>query len=258
MDMTAMNRVNGHIQPMLAMDRGTPGFPCLGLPKLDGWWCRAERGRRGVLLFTRSFEPVVLPHIAEALAGLMTDGQAWNGEIYRHGTTLEGIRHGITGRAEWLEFHAFDAVGAAPFRERHAGLKGGGPVSVVPCHAVGSAAAAQRLHDLYVGRGYEGLVLRDQHAPYMPGRRSRAMCKMKAFDDGEFVATDYRLAGDGSVVFPCRTADGETFGARMADARRALVDVEAGALVKVRHRGLTPRGIPREPVALGIRPACDL
>lgn len=257
-----MQRVHGVVPPMLAMEyrkaAGRLRFPLLAQPKLDGMRCLAVRGRDDVFLRSRSGEAVKLPHIADALRGLMAEGEEWDGELWAPGRGFDDVMTGVRQRADWLEYHVFDAVTADPFTVRHAALRVGGPVHRVPLWACPTPDAVDPLHERAVDEGFEGLILRTPDAPYRPNGGTPDLVKLKRFDDAEYPADDFTLPGDGSVVFHCRAVNGRPFRARLARAASALVDVSAGCLVKVRHLGLTIHGVPRQPVALGVRPLFDL
>lgn len=258
-----LTRINGLVPPMLAMkyDGREAIFPCLVQPKLDGIRCMASCGRdRSVVLHSRGGDLLRIPHIESDLARMMAPGEVWDGELYVHGSSFDDIKRMVKGGDDRLELHVFDEVDYRPFRERHGGLGkriSGESIKLVPVFRADSVCDVETLHEQHVCAGYEGLILRRPEARYYHAR-SYALMKLKRWDDGEFEVTGYRLAGDGSVVFSCRTEDGKEFSARLSDSRKACVDVDAGAVLTVRHLGWTCNGLPRQPFAVRIRPAYDL
>lgn len=259
-----MKRVDGQVPPMWAANlskvRSRLTWPMLCQPKVDGIRCIATRSRAGVLLRSRNGEPIRMAHIADAMAPLMLEGEQWDGELHAPGEPFDVVARLVKNESPRVVFCAFDVLADAPYQERAAALDGlplDGVVHRLPTVAVGSIAEAMFWHDYYVDAGHEGAMLRSLTAGYMAGQETAALVKVKVFEDHEYRATDYRIAPDGSVVFDCLTDDGKPFRARLHTVRKALVDVEAGALVKVKHFGYTINGIPRLPTALGVRPAFD-
>lgn len=247
---------------MLAMDYEPDkiSFPVIGQPKLDGIRAMASCGRNGfVVLHTRGFQRLKLPHIEQALGDIMREGDVWDGELYVHGVHFDDIKRMIRCQDEALQFHVFDSVSDDPFTQRYTKLPVmDGPVlhrvAVNVLHTSGDMNAYRAEQ---TGSGYEGIILRQPDAGYKHAR-TYAMMRIKETEDNEFFARDYSLPRDGSVVFDCVTANGQSFRARLADVTKANADVHAGIMVTVRHKGWTSNGLPREPRALRIRPAYDL
>jgi DNA ligase-1 len=81
--------------PMLASDYNKVGhrieFPCYGSVKYDGVRCIASKHAGQVFLISRTGQPYSVPHLEEALAEFMHDGELFDGEIYLHGQVLQDI-----------------------------------------------------------------------------------------------------------------------------------------------------------------------
>ena len=69
------------------------------------------------------------------------------------------------------------------------------------------------LHNTYVSKGWEGLVIRDPDKVYKPNGRTNDMIKIKKYKDDNFIVIDYELGLRGSedMVFICQMDDGRTF-----------------------------------------------
>ena len=55
-------------------------------------------------------------------------------------------------------------------------------------------SSVRTLHDYYVEKGFEGLILRNKLGPYLLGFRSNDLMKFKAFQDDEFEICGYKEA----------------------------------------------------------------
>lgn len=73
-----------------------------------------------------------------------------------------------------------------------------------------------KLHNDYVGEGWEGLVIRDPERPYKPNGRTNDMIKIKVYKDDCFkvVGKEAGLRGSEDMVFIMQMEDGRTFKAK--------------------------------------------
>lgn len=211
-----------------------------------------------------------------------------DGELYMHGESFNTIT-GIVRRAKdikdttalhRLQYHVYDLVcPALPFARRHAlltdvvapAVKAAGVeavVVVVPTVRLEAGkdvadlqARVAAYHDTCTEQGYEGAMVRlDVGTGYELGKRSPTLLKVKRFLDTEFPfvrcepeAGRPDLVGALVLRVP---ATGREFGARpaMTEAERAtLWDTAPGTLITVKYFELTEGGVPRFPVAIGIR-----
>jgi DNA ligase-1 len=110
--------------------------------------------------------------------------------------------------------------------------------------------------------GYEGIMLRDGTTPYEPGKRSSSLYKAKRFETDEFeiVAVKEATKKDaGTPVFECAVAGAKKFSARptgtMEERRKMWEarDTYIGKMLTVKFQGVSTTGIPRFPVAIGVR-----
>ena len=120
----------------------------------------------------------------------------------------------------------------------------------------------KRLHDQFVGEGFEGIMIRDRDGTYEINKRSKYLQKYKEFTDEEFKIVGYHEGtGDekGTVIWDCLTTDGKPFAVRPRgtfEARKKLFD-EAdqyiGKWLTVVFQEFSADGIPRFPVGKAIR-----
>jgi ATP-dependent DNA ligase len=131
-------------------------------PKLDGWRCMANTRTRKI--YTRSgAEITTLPHINAALP---IDGPEWlDGELYRHGHTLDEIQSMIKRGDDRIEFHVFDCVSGEKWSQRD---------FFVDCFCGGQRMAGiftldtykippsdiKRFYRMLINDGYEGIIIR--------------------------------------------------------------------------------------------------
>jgi DNA ligase-1 len=192
--------------------------------KLDG--ARLQIHLRGgeIRLFTRRLSEVTesLPDVIAAIrrALPLEDGIA-EGELVpidRQGRLLpfqELMRrfrrvHGVEDNAREVgaRLYLFDLLAAdgevlldAPLEERQGRLEatlveskdGLAEVTLVPRLLTSSAEEGQRFYDDAVGRGYEGVMVKDSRSAYTPGVRGRAWLKVKKIHtlDLAVVAADW-------------------------------------------------------------------
>lgn len=209
--------------PMLAADYLKQGhrikYPCYASAKLDGVRCLAIRTEEGVQLKSRGGKFYNVLHIQEQLM-CMQVGEVWDGELYKHGLFLEEIVSAVkktNPNTALLQFVVFDFVNEQPFNER---LEGVGFVtdenlpSVIALQyiKVNNDADMKAQHKIMVGKGYEGIMLRNAKGVYESGKRSADLQKFKTFLDEEFeivaVGTD---KNDNAVLKVFDTLSGETF-----------------------------------------------
>ena len=135
-------------------------------------------------------------------------------------------------------------------------------IRIVPTMLVDDVRGVDEHHDRFVRDGYEGIIVRNRDGVYRPGKRSWDLQKHKKFRDDEFVITGYAEGtgvDKGTVVWECATPDGIRFHARPRGSRehRSRLLAEAsehiGSPLTVVYQGLTRHGVPRFPVAKGVR-----
>lgn len=199
-----------------------------------------------------------------------------DGELYYHGWNLQKIS-GL-GRLETLhedhkqlQFHCYDIVDEnKTFKDRHEILKTFEETEkfIVVKHVdVKGNDNINKLHDDYIAKGYEGLVLRDPSKTYKCGSRSNRMLKVKKFTDAEFEVIDL-IEGlrDEDMCFLLTTKDGNKFKAKPIGDRqlkqwyRDNLKSLIGKMATVKYFGFTntENPVPNLPVLKSFRLNADM
>ena len=207
-----------------------------------------------------------------------------DGELYKHGKSLQQISGAArlekdTAGMDWLEYYIYDVMDSTKtFEERLDILHditdelnlGFNPerewddrelkFQIVPQETVVGWANIQKLHDKYVGEGFEGIVIRDPSKVYNFGGRTNAMIKVKMYKDAEFKIVGYE---DGlrpeDMVFVCETELGIKFEAKPMGPRELKweyldrMDEIIGKMATVKYFYLSDEGCPLQPVLKCIR-----
>lgn len=207
-----------------------------------------------------------------------------DGELYKHGKSLQQISGAArlekdTAGMYWLEYYIYDVMdstktfeerldilhditdelnlGFNPEREWDDGeLK----FQIVPQETVVGWANIQKLHDKYVGEGFEGIVIRDPSKVYNFGGRTNAMIKVKMYKDAEFEIVGYSEGlRPEDMVFVCKTKEGKEFEAKPMGPRELKweyldrMDEIIGKMATVKYFYLSDEGCPLQPVLKCIR-----
>jgi DNA ligase-1 len=282
--------------PMLAHDylkrSKSIKFPCFVQRKYDGVRCVAIPGSGSQSgLFSRNRKRIPhMEHIVAEIADLPAD-LILDGELYSETLPFSEIvglvkrqtqKPGDTEKQKQIKLHVYDIINDDPYEERFNRLQA---LFATPrggaCTTAGGLAARRFehlelvetlkcptetgmrvLHDIFVGEGFEGAMLRNADAGYKVGQRSADLQKYKEFQDDEFEVIDFKEgegAEEGCVIWICRCPNGETFSCRPRGTReeRAALFAEGAAYVgkrlTVRYQELSPDGIPRFPVGIAFR-----
>jgi len=212
------------IEPMLArLSRDLPEGRLVYEPKWDGFRCLAFCGSEGVDLRSRHGKPFAryFPEIAGALDGLSARGAVLDGEllVVADGSldfaALMGRLHPARSRVAELAARApaalicFDLLAvdeddlrARPFVERRARLEellrdARAPIHLTP--ATSDPAIARDWMERFQGGGLDGVVAKDESAPYQPGRRG--WIKVKHERTAECVVAGIRAGEDAAGPF---------------------------------------------------------
>jgi ATP-dependent DNA ligase len=280
--------------PMLAQEyKGIPDFPGYAFqPKLDGIRCILSRD--GLLSRKNRFISSC-PHL-ELYLPRIPDGIKLDGELYIPNTPFNVIESYVMRNTPdpkvslEIEFHVFDIIdNEAPFEARieeaarivealeeayiyyrttpdHPHQKNRFfskkcPFSLVATTIVSDPAEVtdtliQHQFKHYRSLGYEGMMIRNLHAPYEVNKRSRHLLKMKQFIDSEFEIVDVVAGSERQGIFVCATSSGATFRCsfRGTKGKRQNIlkykDTYIGKWLKVEYEGLFENGIPRCPVGI--------
>lgn len=207
-----------------------------------------------------------------------------DGELYKHGKSLQQISGAArlekdTTGMDWLEYYIYDVMDSTKtFEERLDILHditdelnlGFNPerewddrelkFQIVPQETVVGWANIQKLHDKYVGEGFEGIVIRDPSKVYNFGGRTNAMIKVKMYKDAEFEIVGYSEGlRPEDMVFVCKTKEGKEFEAKPMGPRELKweyldrMDEIIGKMATVKYFYLSDEGCPLQPVLKCIR-----
>ncbi len=253
-------------------------FPCYVQPKLDGVRCVTD-GRRFWSRAGHLFPEENVAHLqATKLWPGVVDDELVDGELIIPGLKLNEIvsvvkRRNHPDRAQ-LEFHVFDVTAPLFFSQRRnivlslftsPATRRLVPSSwfMVQTIHVADRNMLDKMHRQFRYNGGEGSIIRNAKGIYV-SKRSKDIQKWKPTQDAEFEIVEVLEAqgkDQGTPVFVCRTAAGNTFRVRpMGDTasrtrlwrhRKRLV----GKFLTVEYQELTTgaRSVPREPRGKTIR-----
>lgn len=218
------------ISPMLALEIGKNRSKidwsnAFAQYKYDGFRCLVDtdgktirmRSRKGVVFDT-------LPHIADAFEGILKPGMIFDGELYRHGWSLNTISSVIGNKAqdkgrEELKLYVFDQFGDGPFAERFQPLRDLVPrrhphIRLAPTVKVSNQGELDYVEKEALENRFEGAILRHGRRGYQAGLRVADVLKVKMFVDDEFKVVDAKCGkGDyeNCCIYVCETKDGHHF-----------------------------------------------
>ena len=277
-----------YIKPMLAKEWekeasiSLSDFPIYSQPKLDGIRCIATS--KG--LTTRNGKAIVaVPHIEEALKPifaerphLILDGELYADSLSDNFNEIVSLTKktkptaaDLIRSANIIQYHIYDIVDTTrTFSERDAALNAiivETPILKLVrtvCIATDLSkldfAEIDRLHDLYVQKGYEGQMIRLN--TLYENKRSKGLLKHKSFQDEEFEILEVG-EGEGNktgtaAYMTLKLKDGRTFssnikcsreeGAKMLKEKDSLI----GKSATCKFFNLTPDGIPRFPYVIRV------
>jgi DNA ligase-1 len=269
--------------PMLAFayedKSGTLVWPVIGQPKMDGIRLMADREVPAVCLWTRRGTILKAhPHINHAVLELepalikfgikVLDGEAYNHKFHADFSKIQSLtkqQSALEGNTE-LQFHVYDFFSAAPYRERAQILEEIIPadhpvIKRVPSIWVNSPDDVWPMHDGFVRRGFEGMILRNPDRPY-EHIRTDALLKVKKWTDTEFPVVEV-IEGEGKLeghgIFICRAPNGAMFEVKMNGPQEDLKqywqhpELFIGRELTVKHFGWTSKGKPRHAQGLRFR-----
>ena len=251
------------------------------LKKLDGVRCTVFKKDGETFFQSRGGEayPVIEEIANELEEAFFKDypDSFVDGEMYLHGMYLEDITACVKKHNEdtkRIEFHVFDWVHRKQDKrgwlKRYisylsavnlcSSISRVVPVSAFQCS---SEDYMLRTHDVYVERGYEGIILRDELEPYSFGNRTTGIIKYKVPESAEFLVVAIELDKNGGGVPVCRylTPDGKeaTFKAPFAatmEKRKDLWENQEnyiGQYLTVDFEKLSKYGVPTKPIGKAFR-----
>ena len=237
-------------------------YPCYVQPKLDG--VRMLMYPDGTML-SRTGKPFQqFPHLKNHPTLIL------DGELYMNNTPFDVIsglcrNKQVTDTTTKLEFHVYDVCDNQSFQERF--VQNDFKVTCTSMFKVvtdvcRSYADIEKYHQLYLQKGYEGIMIRNTHGAYEVNKRSYHLQKLKQFQDDEFTIVDVK-EGDGvdidTAILQCVTKEGKTFWVRPTGTREYRSHIlysfnnYKGKLLTVKFQNVTEHGVPRFPVGINIR-----
>ena len=239
---------------------------------IDGYKSISRRGKSLDPAFTNIFKSKKL----DKLFKLIGEEHMIDGELYIHGHSLQSLagkaalKEYTPDRHDELEFWIFDYTDPTKTAEERAILLNSvadmfdpviDKIRVNAQIKLNTNASIKKIHDIWVGDGFEGAICRDAESLYGFGTRDDRMLKVKEFQDDEFEITGMKtgLRGAEDMCFTCITSDEKPFEAKPIGDRAikiayaADIDNLIGKFVTVKFFNYTPDGVPFLPVATVIR-----
>lgn len=201
-----------------------------------------------------------------------TNFEMFDGELYIHGMLLQHINSLVKkpqDRSQDLLYCIFDVPSDKPFSERMKDLEivreaverlGLTHIKVILCRVVNNEAQARMAMDVFLMRGFEGLMLRNFTGKYEWGDRSGDLQKWKDFKDMEVRVIAVTCDRNYEGVLTC-AFDGKTFDVKMRgdwsyreyENQKKLI----GKWITVKYQALTADGLPQFPVGISERSVDD-
>lgn len=218
--------------PMLALDFRKRShdivYPAVVQRKYDGVRCIADV-KNGMLLSRKGKFFPHLDHIKEAIfkifenTGVFPDGELFSDELpFEEVVGLvkkEKLKDGDEDRLIKIKFQIYDSIileqPKAVFGQRFVAAKRlvkanpnpNGILNMVENFRADQKEDIRRLHDQFVGEGYEGAIIRNTEGEYSLNHRSKDLQKFKDFKEAEYEIVGYEEATGndaGTVVWVCK------------------------------------------------------
>lgn len=159
-------------------------------------------------------DEILLPKISKELLDMMIEeGACLDGELYLPGYSVNDINSFVknTQLAQHykLQYWCYDiccenmsAEARNSYREqnintdiygfdsREEHLNNTNQLILLPTCYIKDLEQATVLRNVFIGKGFEGIILRNPNAEYQFGKRNQAMFKFKKVDDGKFTIVD--------------------------------------------------------------------
>ena len=194
----------------------------------------------------------------EHLGAHLKDGEYLDGECFSPSKSFEEITSLFKTNPHALQFHVFDYFDTnrpnLTFEERKQHIT----IETILVH---KKDEVQKYHDMYVERGFEGIMVRDVNSVYEVGMRSNYLLKYKTFQTDEYPIVDAKEGTGretGTAIWICKVGE-NYFSVRpegTLEHRRELFQNRQqyiGKHLTVRYQNLTSLGVPRFPVGVAIR-----
>ena len=275
-------------------------FPCFVQPKMDGIRCMTSVNQTGGITFMsrNGMEYKGMDHLVPELEKFFEIAKKLgypdiyaDGELFTTKIPFEEISGCVRmdetedsekdEKLKLIDYHIYDMYDAEykdlGYKDRKKILdaifkkKKFKKLINVETQECPTKSSVRTLHDYYVEKGFEGLILRNKLGPYLLGFRSNDLMKFKAFQDDEFEISGYKEAtGEdiGTILWECNytKTDGSKgiFAVRpqgtrefrrklFQDAEKNFKKLFLGKKLTVRYLILNKYGCPTQLTAVGIR-----
>ena len=266
----------GLVRPMLAQPLQRVGaFNPIGAvqqKKLNGHRCLITKQDGEILAYSRQGKPITaIKHILKALGPHVSEGVTIDGELYRHGHSLQTLASWIKreqASTYLLNFVAYDTVSSDSYRDRHEEVSDicrgvttdvAGRVIVLPYEPYIGLEDVRQRRDEVILSGFEGMMIRTDGVGYEDGKRSASLIKVKKFLDAEFIVHDIIPSADGWGICVCKTSQDIEFRISAPGTMPQKFEViknkakYLGKPLTVEYAELTADGIPFHCSATGWR-----
>jgi DNA ligase-1 len=243
-------------------------------PKLDGNRCMIKIENGIGTMYTRSGDimPVQLHHILKTIPSdipdMILDGELFsnkisfnklNGLIKREKASYQDVED----RKE-IKFHLYDVMTDAGYEVRSHVLPqfASAHIIIVPSFRIRATEENIQAHlEQFLSEGHEGLMIRQLGIGY-ENKRTWQLCKVKVFEDSEYLLVGFEEESRGGFVgaFVMQDPSGKTFNAgasgQSEDERRDMwrkPEHYIGKMATVEYFGFSEYGVPRFPKFKGIR-----
>jgi len=191
--------------------------------KFDGHRCLIRKDGGEVIPYSRKGKIIkAITHIVQDLAPLIPEGVTMDGELYRHGWSLQKISsasktHAPTASTLELRYQAYDVIEDLPYGDRLGILKSifkGGQSQTA------ELVRTQEVHQMeevmlhfreFREQGYEGAMLRLNLRGYEDGLRSNQLLKVKEWQDEDFLVVDIIPGKHNVAILRLDLGGGKTF-----------------------------------------------
>lgn len=248
------------MKPMLAQNwdkhRAKINYPCVVQPKLDGIRCLAHREGDTITYWSRAEKPLLnLSHLDPWCLTWMSDGEWLDGELYNHTIGFQKICSLVKRKqpdTEKIRYWVYDViVPDTDFANRVPHLNG---------YLCLTEADVDKQHKFLVSQGYEGSIIRNLTGYYKHGRSFDLQKRKDWFDEeypivgvvegkGKFVGCAIFILDCPGGRFSC-TAPGTVGDKQYYFENKELY---IGRELTVKYQEKTESGIPRFPIAIGVR-----
>jgi DNA ligase 1 len=261
--------------PMLAQDFKLHShkikYPCYIQPKLDGYRAVFD-GTKGIMYTRQGQQYNTIDTILNKLNEIVPKNMILDGELYSDELMFEELavlrkkklKEEDHIKLQKIKYHIYDIIDttlsfkdrASILEELKRDLNVIPKVSFVETCIVENEFQLKEKHEEFVGRGFEGTMIRNINGKYIPKYRSYDLQKKKDFKDAEFEIVGFDKEQGDLIVWICKTKDNKKFSVQSKGNREERKELYKnaknyiGKMLWVKYFELTHDGIPRFPKTL--------